>query len=140
MTLHLHIESLSLAGVDISASQRPQLQAALQAELARLFTVHGVPASLQQGGRIPQLPANLTLAGKPNPTQMGQAIAQSIYTDLNPGLNLGSMTHGSTTRTAAAPTPERSIPDYGALAPGQAAGTEVPSQEIGGVGNPGKAL
>ena len=97
MTLRLHIESLSLAGVDVLRSQRSQLQAALEAELVRLLTVHGVPESLQQGGRIRKLPANLTLAGKPSPGELGQAIAKSIYTDLNPG----GMTHGSTTRTVA---------------------------------------
>lgn len=84
MTLHLHIDSLSLAGVKIPKNQRPQLQAALETELARLCAVHGIPESWQQGGRIRKLPTNLTLAGTPNPTELGQMIARSVYAGLNP--------------------------------------------------------
>lgn len=91
MTLKLHIESLALEGVDVPRSQRPHLQAALEAELARLMMVYGVPEALQRGGRIGRLPANLTVEGKRSPTELGEAIARSIYTDLN----LGGMTDGS---------------------------------------------
>ena len=49
MTLRLHIESLSLEGVDVPRSQRPhQLQEALEAELVRLLMVNGVPELLRQ--------------------------------------------------------------------------------------------
>ena len=128
MTLHLHIESLSLEGGNISRSQRPQLQAALEAELARLFTAHGVPKSLHQGGRIPKLPANLTLAGKPGPGELGQAIARSIYTDLNQG----GITNGSTTRTVAS-IPERGAGDNAAVPAGETPG----GGELGGEGGGG---
>lgn len=97
MTLRLHIDSLSLTGVEVPRRQRPQLQAALAAELARLLTEHGVPSSLRQGGRIPQLPTNVTLAQSLGPGELGQAIARSIYTDLT----AGGLPHGSTTQTVA---------------------------------------
>lgn len=118
MTLRLHIESLSLTGVEISRRQRPQLQAALAAELSRLFTVHGVPESMQRGGRIPQLPANLTLTKQLSPTELGQAIAQSIYTDLNPQ----GMHHGSTAPTAAR-TPDPGTSDLKASTASATPGT-----------------
>ena len=118
MTLRLHIESLSLEGVDVPRSQRPQLQAALEAELVRLLTVHGVPEALQQGGRIGKLPANLTVEGKLNPTELGEAIARSIYTDLNPG----GMTYGSATGTATS-DPERGTSNFGASPANETPGT-----------------
>ena len=93
MTLHLHIDSLSLAGIKIPRNQRPQPQAALEAELARLCAVHGIPESWQQGGHIRILPANLTLTETPGPTELGQLIACSVYAELNPrGLSDGSPT------------------------------------------------
>ena len=102
MTLHLHIDSLSLAGVKIPRNQRPQLQAALETELARLCAVHGIPESWQQGGRIRKLPANLTLAETPGPTELGQMIARSVYTELNPrGLSEGPSTAGNTAMSPA---------------------------------------
>ena len=118
MTLRLHIESLSLEGVDVPRSQRPQLQAALEAELVRLLTVHGVPDSLQQGGRIPKLPANLTVGRKLSPAELGEAIAHSIYTDLNPG----GITNGSATGTAAR-KPERGASNFGASPANETPGT-----------------
>ena len=60
MTLHLHIKSLSLVGVKIPGTQKSQLRAVLEADLAQLFGTHGIPESLRQGCRIRTLPANLT--------------------------------------------------------------------------------
>jgi len=82
MTLHLHIDQISLEGLDIPRSQRPQLQAALEQELSRLLTTQGIPPAMQTGGYISRLPADLTITGKPNPTQLGQQVAQSIYAQL----------------------------------------------------------
>ncbi len=48
-------------------------------ELARLVTVNGLPVHLQGGGRIPKLPADLSLTNTSNPVQLGQEIAQAIY-------------------------------------------------------------
>lgn len=85
MTLQLQIESLSLTGVDLPRSQQSELQAALEAELARLLRVYGIPKGLQVEQWIPRLPIDLTLAGKVSPRELGERIARSIYRDLNPG-------------------------------------------------------
>ena len=85
MTLQLQIESLSLTGVDLPRSQQSELQAALEAELARLLGVYGIPKGLQMAQWIPRLPIDLTLAGKVSPRELGERIARSIYRDLNQG-------------------------------------------------------
>jgi hypothetical protein len=51
-------------------------------ELARLVTVNGLPGHLQGGGRIPKLPADLSLTNTSNPVQLGQEIAQAIYGEM----------------------------------------------------------
>ncbi|WP_413167463.1 hypothetical protein ACL6C3_12375 [Capilliphycus salinus ALCB114379] len=79
MKLEIQIERLILSGVDVSSSQRVKLQAAIEAELARLVRVNGLPEHLQTGGTIPQLPANLSLTNSSNPMQLGREIAQAIY-------------------------------------------------------------
>ena len=85
MTLQLQIESLSLTGVDLPRSQQSELQAALEAELARLLGVYGIHKGLGVDQWIPSLPIDLTLAGKVSPRELGERIARSIYNDLNPG-------------------------------------------------------
>ncbi|MFB2894789.1 hypothetical protein ACE1CI_17910 [Aerosakkonemataceae cyanobacterium BLCC-F50] len=79
MKIEIQIERLILSGVDVSPSQRVKLQAAIEAELARLVTVNGLPLHLQGGGRIPKLPASLSLTNSSNPMLLGQEIAQAIY-------------------------------------------------------------
>ena len=79
MKIDIEIERLILSGVDVSPSQRVKLQAAIEAELARLVKVFGLPVHLQGGGRIPKLPADLSLTNTSNPVQLGQEIAQAIY-------------------------------------------------------------
>ena len=83
MNINIEIERLILEGVSIPRSQRPLLQAAVEAELSRLFSVNGLPPSLKNGGTISKLPANINVTQSTNPTQMGQQIAQSIYGGLN---------------------------------------------------------
>ncbi len=85
MTLHLHIDSLALSGVKVPRNERPRLRAAFEAELSRLMAVHGVPDALRQGGRIAKVPADLVLQEGLRAEEVGRAIAQSIYTDLNVG-------------------------------------------------------
>ena len=83
MNINIEIERLILEGVSIPRHQRLQLQAAIEAELARLVTVNGLPVHLQGGGTIPKLPANINVTQTSDPTPMGQQIAQSIYGGLN---------------------------------------------------------
>jgi hypothetical protein len=79
MKIDIQIERLILSGVDVSQSQRVKLQGAIEAELARLVKVFGLPVHLQGGGRIPKLPADFSLTNTSNPVQLGQEIAQAIY-------------------------------------------------------------
>ena len=83
MNINIQIERLILEGVSIPRSQHPQLQAAVEAELSRLFSVNGLPPNLKNGGTIRKLPANINVTQTTEPTQMGQEIAQSIYGELN---------------------------------------------------------
>jgi hypothetical protein len=83
LNINIQIERLILEGVSLPRSQRSLLQAAVEAELSRLFSVNGLPPSLQNGGTIPKLPANINVTKTIDPTQMGQQIAQSIYGGLN---------------------------------------------------------
>lgn len=78
MTIHLQIDRLILEDINLSPRQRRQLQAAVEAELSRLLAERGLPASMQNGGKFPALPA-LTVTSSTTPTQMGQQIAQGIY-------------------------------------------------------------
>ena len=83
MNINIQIERLILEGVSLPRSQRIQLQAAVEAELSRLFLENGLPPSLKNGGTISKLPANINVTKTIDPTQMGQQIAQSIYGGLN---------------------------------------------------------
>jgi hypothetical protein len=80
MTIKLHIDRLILDGIAIPHSQRPLLQAAVEAELSRLITAEGLSSQLMNDGAIPQVSAsNLPLNPNSSPTQLGQQIAQSVY-------------------------------------------------------------
>ncbi|MFH7026535.1 MAG: hypothetical protein ACHBN1_14275 [Heteroscytonema crispum UTEX LB 1556] len=83
MNINLQIEKLILEGIELSPRQRRQLQAAVEVELSRLCTENGLPSSLQNGGTIPKLPANLNITNNSNPSQMGEQIAQSIYGEIS---------------------------------------------------------
>ncbi len=80
MNLHLNIERLILEGINLTPSQRRQLQEVVTAELTRLMTEQGIPPGVQSIAlpRVPiQIPASAT-----SPAQIGQQIAQNIYTGL----------------------------------------------------------
>lgn len=78
MTIHLQIDRLILQDMNLSPQQRRQLQVAVEAELSRLLTERGLPASMQNGGEFSALPA-LSVTPSATPTQMGQHIAQEVY-------------------------------------------------------------
>ena len=84
-----------LQELDLPRNQRPQVQAALTAELNRLITENGLLPSLQSGGLIPRLAVSLEVASLEvtagtTAVQIGQKIAQSIYSKLTrqPSTNL----------------------------------------------------
>ena len=72
--------------LNLPRHQRPQIQAALMAELNRLIAEDGLPPSLHAGGLIPRLSISLESFNQPasgeSAIQTGQKIAQSVYSQL----------------------------------------------------------
>lgn len=82
--IQLHIDQLILDGLPIDRAQAPIVQAAVEAELSRLLTVHGFSAGWQSSGAVPSLNASsIQVSAGSTPTQMGLQIAQSVYSGLN---------------------------------------------------------
>jgi hypothetical protein len=80
MNINVNIERLVLEGVSVPPSQRPLLQAAVEAELARLLTAEGLGSGLRSGGAVPRVPAGtIQLSSEGNPTQLGQQITRTVY-------------------------------------------------------------
>ena len=80
MNINVHIERLILDGLPITYSQRPLVQAAVEAELVRLLMADGLAPRLQAGGAMPYVPGgSVQLTSDGSPTQLGQQIAQAVY-------------------------------------------------------------
>ncbi len=80
MNINLHIERLILDGFDLPHGQRPLLEAAVQAELARLLAEGGVAGELAQGEALPSMRAgHIQMRTGSDPQQLGQQIAQAVY-------------------------------------------------------------
>ncbi|MFL5801929.1 MAG: hypothetical protein ACJ8CR_09330 [Roseiflexaceae bacterium] len=83
--IHVHIERLILDGLPIERSQGPHVQAAIEAELARLLTERGLAEQFHAGGALPSIRADaIQLAGS-EPQQLGSQIAQSVYGGIGQG-------------------------------------------------------
>ena len=83
MNIRIHIERLILDGLPITRSQGPLIQAAVEAELARLFNENGMAETLQTSIAVPSVRTNgMQLAPGSNPAQMGAQIAQSVYSGI----------------------------------------------------------
>ena len=86
MNININIDRLILEGLPISHSQRPLVQAAVEAELARLLTADGLAPSLMAGGAMPHIPAgSIQLTSDGNPHALGQQIAQAVYRGIGGG-------------------------------------------------------
>jgi hypothetical protein len=84
--IRIHIERLILDGLPISHVQRPLVQTAVEAELARLLALDGVAPNLLRGGALPYAPGgSLQLTGDGNPERLGQQIAQAVYGGIGGG-------------------------------------------------------
>jgi hypothetical protein len=84
MNVNLQIDRLILHNIDLSPSQRADLQAIVTAELTQLFSTQGVPPQWQRGGAIAALPAGpIAVATGSDPQHLGQQIAQQIYGQLS---------------------------------------------------------
>lgn len=80
MSISLHIERLILDGLSVPHRQRLQLQAALEAELARLLAAEGLSIDLYTSGTLPRINAGeIHLQDGENPAQLGRRIAQAVY-------------------------------------------------------------
>jgi hypothetical protein len=80
MNITISIERLILDGVPVPRRYRPQLQAAIEEELARLLAVDGMAAHLQSGGVLSRVSGGeVQLQGKDDPVQLGRQIAQAVY-------------------------------------------------------------
>jgi hypothetical protein len=75
MTIRIHIEHLVLEGLPLGAHEGPQVQAAVEAELARLMG-GGAPPPGGATARVTALAISLANA---SPTHLGQQIARSVH-------------------------------------------------------------
>jgi hypothetical protein len=79
--IELHIEELVLHG--FSPYQRKDIAGAIQAELTRLFTEQGIPASLKTAINAPSLNAGAFNMNKENAGKtIGNKVAGSVYKSL----------------------------------------------------------
>lgn len=80
MNITIHIERLVLDGLPLARHQAPLVQAAVEAELARLLAADGLAPGLATGGVVPRLAAPaLQVGADAGPTHLGAQIAQSVY-------------------------------------------------------------
>lgn len=84
MNIHFHIEKLILDGLPVEQRHGPLLQAAVEAELTRLLAEMGLDSGLHSAGALQSLPASsrLQISSDTNPVQIGNQIAQSVYSIL----------------------------------------------------------
>jgi hypothetical protein len=82
MKVQVNIERLVLDGIDLPAGQRPLMQAALEAELARLLSVGSLHQTLMSSGSLPDLRVKTLNYSGNNPAQLGQQIARSVYSGI----------------------------------------------------------
>jgi len=81
MNINVHIERLILDGLPVARHQGPLVQAAVEAELARLLVAEGLASALKSGGgATPSVPApGIRFTSASSPTQLGQQIARAVY-------------------------------------------------------------
>jgi hypothetical protein len=79
MNIKLHIERLVLDGLPVTRSQGPQVQVAMEAELARLMAEGGLAQELASGGALPSVLADGIKSVGGSPAQIGRQIAKAVY-------------------------------------------------------------
>lgn len=80
MIINMHIERLVLDGIELAAGDGPILQAAVEAELGRLFSEGALVPQLADGGAFAALPAgDLPPAAEPGADALGRSIAAAVY-------------------------------------------------------------
>jgi hypothetical protein len=82
--VELHVGQLVLEG--FRPGDRHRIGAAMERELARLMSEHGVPAALGAGGEVPVLRAPAAaLPADASPSILGARLARSVYGALGGG-------------------------------------------------------
>lgn len=80
MKINIQIERLVLDRLPFERHQGPLLQAAVEAELSRLITTHGLGESVLSIGAVPATGApGFQLQSESSATQVGQQIGRSVY-------------------------------------------------------------
>jgi hypothetical protein len=80
VNVRVYIERLILDGVAVPYGQRPQLQAAVEAELGRLLAAGGLASGLAQGAALPAVAGgSIQLAQANEPLILGRQIARTAY-------------------------------------------------------------
>ena len=77
MNINLHIEQITLEGIDVNRAQRSQLQAAIQSELAHLLATRGLTPGARSQAQLAAAPIQLSGAGQA--AELGQQIARAVY-------------------------------------------------------------
>jgi hypothetical protein len=80
MKMNVHIDRLILEGLPATSAQGPQIGAAIQQELVRLLTAHGLTDELRGGIAVPRIRAGVIQLGAENqPVRLGNSIAQAVH-------------------------------------------------------------
>lgn len=80
MKINVHIERLILDGLPVTSAQGPQVQGALEKELARLLVGGGLSEELRGGIAVPRMRAGtLQLTAHNHPAGLGHGIARAVY-------------------------------------------------------------
>jgi hypothetical protein len=80
MNIRLHIEHLVLDGLSVTRGQGAQVKAAVEAELGRLLSEHGVAHEFRSGTALPSVNAAAMHAPRgASPAQLGTRIARSAF-------------------------------------------------------------
>ncbi|MFO0943673.1 MAG: hypothetical protein U0930_23300 [Pirellulales bacterium] len=80
MRINVHIERLVLDGLPVDQRSSPQIQAAVQAQLAELLVAGGVSESLQNLGAVQSIRApRISIHENELPTAIGSSIANAIH-------------------------------------------------------------
>jgi hypothetical protein len=77
------IERLVLDGFDVRPFERPELQAAVESELARLLGQRGLGSELRDGGATPRLNGGTVQLPQADPSDLGRSIATAAYQGLS---------------------------------------------------------
>jgi hypothetical protein len=85
MNINLHIDHLVLDGLPLEEGQGGAIQAAVEAELARLLASGDLASALRMGGaRASVAGGDIQLTGNHSPAALGRQIGRAVYGGINP--------------------------------------------------------